>query len=230
MPECPDGLSSGFGVPAPVPAAICFVKSYFGIGPGGLGSYRSGSGMLFDSGTRSRHVVTAAHNLYDHDTARLAVWTSLYFGRAGGMSMATRDATAMFVPDDFRNASEPPAECDYGVLRINPLGPDRFPAIPLAVSTATAATEKLLIGYPDDGACQGRCQPYNARFWVTPLGATNYAYTAQDTYVGMSGGPLLTNVEGSGLRCFGVHIRGAPNAERAIRFAQPVYDQIMHWV
>lgn len=231
MANCPDGLSPGFGISAPASNAVCFIKSYFGIGPDGLGLYKSGSGMLFDSGARSRHVVTAAHNIYDHTTRRNAIWASMYFGRVGNMSMATRDATAMFTPDAFRAADEAPPTSDFGVMRINPLGTDRFSGIPLALSTATGETRKLLIGYPDDGICKGDCRPYSATLTVAPLGASNYRYNDQSTYIGMSGGPLLSNgSDGSELRSFGLHIRGEENAERAIRFSQPVYDQIMAWI
>ena len=80
---CPDQLDPGFGIGPPHRNAICFAKSYFGIGPDGLGIYRTGTGFLIDNGNVRRHVLTAAHNVFHHDVRREAVWISLWFGRNG---------------------------------------------------------------------------------------------------------------------------------------------------
>mgnify|MGYP002685128709 CR=1 FL=1 len=115
---CPDQLDPGFGIGPPHRNAICFAKSYFGIGPDGLGIYRTGTGFLIDNGNVRRHVLTAAHNVFHHDVRREAVWISLWFGRNGATALATRDATGWSFPQAFEDAHVAPGDCDYALLRI----------------------------------------------------------------------------------------------------------------
>lgn len=235
--SCPAGLASGFGVSAAESAAICFLKSYFGIGSDGLGVYATGTGLLIEAGASARHVVTAAHNVCRHGLdisgrGRKAVWTSLWFRRNGSNSFATRDVIQYSYPDRFAAASSAPADSDYAILRVNPLASDRFGGVTLAESTASGETDKLLVGYPDEGGCQGSAKPWHARLVVAPSGPANYGYKPQPTYAGMSGGPLFTRVaRGGSLRCWGIHIRGGDaEPHRAIRFSAPVLTEIDTWL
>lgn len=229
---CPDQLTPGFGIDSPSSAALCFLKSYFGIGPDGLGLYRSGTGFLIDSGSQRRHILTAAHNVYHHGVRREARWISLWFRRNASQSLATRDATDWSFPDAFRAAPSAPGDSDYALLRCKPLGADRFSGFPLAVSTAAGETEKLLIGYPDEDRCRGKAEPYHARLAVAPSGPNTYRYRDQMTYAGMSGGPLLTRSQQTGdLTAWGIHTRGgATEMQRAIRFSADVHAEIMSWI
>ena len=228
---CPDQLDPGFGIAPPHRNAICFAKSYFGIGPDGLGIYRTGTGFLIDSGNVRRHVLTAAHNVFHHNVRREAQWISLWFGRNGATALATRDATGWSFPQAFEDADIAPGDCDYALLRINPLGADRFDGLTFAVSSAQGLTEKLLVGYPDEGTCKGKAEPWHVRLSVEPSSPKNYRYIDQPTYAGMSGGPLLTgNTAGDGYKAWGIHIRGGDTEQqRAIRFSESVYEEIMSW-
>jgi hypothetical protein len=234
--SCPDGLIRGFAVTAPESAAICYLKSYFGIGMDGLGVYVSGTGMLVASEGPARHVVTAAHNVWRNGfradgSGKKAVWTSLWFRRSGETSLATRDVIEASFPKRFRDAPVAPADCDYAILRVNALGADRFSGITLAQSTAAGKTEKLLIGYPNEDDCKGKAAPWHARFNVEPSGPSTYRYEDQPTYAGMSGGPLLTRALDGTLLCWGIHIRGGDaETQRAIRFSAGVLDELREWL
>lgn len=235
--SCPAGLSPGFAVSATESAAICFLKSYFGIGSDGLGVYATGTGLLIDSGPAARHIVTAAHNICRHGIdpsgrSRDAVWTSLWFRRNGSNSLATRDVIRSSCPARFRDAPSPPADSDYAILRVNPLASDRFSGVTLAESTAGGETDKLLVGYPDEDGCQGSAKPWYAQLVVAPSGPANYGYRPHPTYAGMSGGPLFTREQRNGaLRCWGIHIRGGDGEpRRAIRFSAPVLTEIDTWL
>ncbi len=226
---CPDDLQLGFGISRSESSAICQMQSYFGIGNNGLGVYRSGTGTLFESGSSLRHVITAAHNLYDHTTSRNARWVSLWFRRRGGHSLATRAALECFVPDEFRESSTALAEHDFGVVRVKPLSRDRFRGVVLGNSSLPGPSPKMLIGYPNEGDCKGKRQPFHSVFTVRPSGPRNYSYDSQETYAGMSGGPLLTR-NGRQLTSYGVHIRGNGNEKsRAVRFVPVIRRSVLNW-
>ena len=119
----------------------------------------------------------------------------------------------------FSGADEPPSDSDYGVIRVSPLGTDRFASVALAVSSATGPTAKLLVGYPNEDGCAGSSLPYHATFTVTPSGPNNYGYADQTTYEGMSGGPLIDEASGT---CVGMLKAARPgNDARAGGFAVP---------
>ena len=75
-------------------------------------------------------------------------------------------------------------------------------------STATGATPKLLVGYPDEGICHNGFVPYHLRLDVFPAGAEIYGYRDEaTTYAGMSGGPLLVRDANGALNSYGIHVR-----------------------
>jgi len=226
---CPDGLQAGFGLDAKDAAALCFVKSYFGI-VNGESLYVSGSGMLFaDAGLR--HVITAGHNLYSHRAGRFSLWTDIWFRRVGDISLASRKTVARFAPVEFSDAAVAIPEWDFGVARLETsVGADRFTALGLGLSTAVGETAKRLCGYPDEDSCRGKRRPYHADLTVMPVGQNNYGYRDQPTYFGMSGGPLFHREPSGTLLSYGVHIRGPGSDERAVRFSQPVRERVYSWV
>ncbi|MEO6217087.1 MAG: trypsin-like serine protease [Sphingomonas sp.] len=222
---CPDGLNRGFGLSSPEATALCLTKSYFGI-VGGDSLYVSGSALLFLEGGR-RYVLTAGHNLFSHRAGRMAVWFDVWFRRVGDVSLASRQTTQLYVPDEFQNANV--AGWDFGVARLkSAVEEDRFNPIGLGLSDSDETLLRIS-GYPNEDACQGKHLPYYADLTATAIDQNNYGYRAQATYEGMSGGPLL-HKEPSGEICsYGIHIRGG-SGPRAVRFSQPVRDRILGWV
>src|SRR5882757_6056792 len=91
MPECPDGLTPGFGVGKTFTASICLLKTDFGVVDGAR-RLRTGSGMLFKTAGNSSFVVTAGHNIYHHDLDRTARAITLWFGSKGDSMAAQREA------------------------------------------------------------------------------------------------------------------------------------------
>ena len=229
---CPDGLTTGFGIGPPATGSICMIRSFFGYDPRGREIFKAGSGMLLPPSGSYRHVLTAAHNLYDHDLRRQAVWVVAYFERFGNPFLASRTGSSYSIPDEFTSAGSPVGEWDFGLLKINPLSGPKFAGIPTELSTASVATQKMIVGYPTEGDCAGTFVPYNSIFTVQPSGSSTYSYTNQPTYAGLSGAPLLAADPANGtLRSFGHHIRGG-DAEpmRAIRYSSSIRSRIMSWV
>jgi V8-like Glu-specific endopeptidase len=226
MPDCPEGFEIGFGIPGPMSNAICFTNSSFG-----NGNYVAGTGMLFKTTSTASYVVTAGHNIYRHELAREAEWIGIYFGREGERYLASRDAKKWYVRDAFIESADRLAKHDFGVLKVCPLGGDRFKPIPLGLVTNPNSTSKLLIGYPNEGACSGSRQPYHAEFVVSPSGSSNYTYDGQPTYAGMSGGPLLARETIAGpILSYGLHIQAnSPDGVSAVRLSADVQDQINIW-
>jgi V8-like Glu-specific endopeptidase len=231
MASCPSGLSIGFGLSGSLANSVCVSRSYFGRDSSGLGVYVSGTGWLMRTVGNVSIVCTAAHNLYHSDLGRPARWIALYFGRRDESAAASRSVKRALFPDEFRD-DYAPVQWDFGIAFIDALGSDRFHPIAPRGSTAVGDTEKLLVGYPNEGACKGRFQPYHAQVAVFPSGPSNYGYRPQTTYVGMSGGPLLARPDGT-LLSYGVHVRGDsgdPNGHRAVRFTPPVLARILDWL
>jgi hypothetical protein len=192
--NCADGLTPGFGVGKAAAAAICLLKTDFGI-VDGTRRLRTGSGMLFKTAGRSSFVVTAGHNIYDHVYNRTARAIMLWFGRKGDVVLAQREGRAWNAAAAFSSATTPITSDDFGVVRVSGLGIDRFMPIGLADPGDLSTADRLLAGYPDEDSCRGEFMPYNVRIATSHVGATNCGYVDEPTYVGMSGGPLLARPE-----------------------------------
>lgn len=229
MANCPEGLTPGFGVGKSAALAICLLRTDFGI-VDGTRRLRFGSGMLFKTAGQSSFVVTAGHNIYDHAFDRTARKMTLWFGRKGGVDMAKREGQAWNAAAAFTAATTPIAGDDFGVVRVRVLGSDRFTPIELADPSALSTPNRLLTGYPNEDACQGKFMPYNVLLNTSDFGETNYRYADEPTYLGMSGGPLLARPSQTAtIACYGIHIRGAASAARGVRFAPRVRQEIASW-
>lgn len=224
---CPDGLIPGFGLPEYLRRSVCLSRSYFGKDRTGLGVYLSGTAFLIETDAVRSILLTAAHNVYHPGLGRAAEWVDCYFGRSGDSSAASRQMRSARYPDEFDDDSTAPESWDFAAIRVNPVDPGRFTPIPLRESSSPNDTEKIIVGYPAEGACQGTFRPFHAMLTVFPSSPVNYKYRAQQTYVGLSGAPLLTTTEPYG--AFGLHIRGGAG-HRAVRFTRPVLNRISAWL
>lgn len=231
MAACPAGLVEGFGLDHPTGNAICAIRSYFGTNAIGEDIFWSGSGMLFATGNGRSAVATCAHNLFHRIHRRRAESLQLWFGRSGSTAAFAGVVQDFMFPDEFATLGAPP-EWDFGVILVAGLDSQAAPPIPLAESTAAGETEKMIVGYPDEGVCKDGFQPFHAGLTVFPSSPVNYGYRGQptNTYVGMSGGPLLGRPTANQLRSYGIHIRGAPDEHRAVRFSGPVLARMAAWV
>lgn len=233
MPNCPDGLHAGFGIDPPQSRSICSTRTYFGTTDEGFDLYWNGTGHLFRTAGNRSAVATAAHNLYNVANQRPAVSIDLFFGREGGTTIIQAPMRSLAYAQQFATTSGLP-EWDFGVIRIDPLDPDAFPPIPLMESTAAADTQKLIIGYPDEDACANLFMPYYDLITVFPCSGSNYGYRGQvETYVGMSGGPLLSRDDQNGVASYGIHVRGPvpgqADVPRASRYSAPVLQRMLGW-
>ncbi|WP_209347944.1 trypsin-like peptidase domain-containing protein [Pontixanthobacter sp. CEM42] len=232
MANCPDGLTSGFGVPDSLRSALCSTRSYFGKDHNGFGVYVAGSGCFIGNTGRQSVVMTAAHNLYHPVLKRKARWVNFQFGRVGQNFMASRTLSSGNVPIEFIRGVNALHEWDFALARIPLLRSDRFTPLPIEKSTATGETGKILVGYPNEGACKGLFKPYHTVVSVTPSSPANYSYRNQETYRGMSGGPLIgKTTDGGEYVSYGVHTLGRSNIpHRAVRFSEPVMRRIHGWL
>ena len=226
--SCPSGLSPGFGLPRPERSSLCQICTSFGtVGTGELLSF--GTGFYFRGRSGGSRILTAGHNLYNHDLAVMATLVYLRFERDGDTWLAERTKGRLAVPAAFSSASTPVREWDFGVIRLDlALAPDRFRPIPLATAKVAGETRKLIVGYPNAGDCEGSGNPYCASFTVFPDGPANYGYGPQETYIGMSGAPLLGSTpDDLTVRAYGLHIRGDQDPERGgVRFTTTVQAAI----
>lgn len=232
MAQCPDGYSRGFGIPQKLRPAVCMTRSYFGKASNGLGIWMAGSGFLISMKSRSCGVLTAAHNIYHPQYRRKAQWVDFYFKRDGQVELAKRRMTRANVPREFTAGGANHYEWDFAIAWMGAVLPDRFRPIKVATSTATHTTQKILVGYPNEGRCNATFRPRHAQFAVKPYGPNTYSYLDQPSYGGLSGGPLLSQPSlNEELSAYGLHTLGGRNGDpRAIRFSPPVIRRLRGWV
>lgn len=227
----PDGLRSGFGIAAPLRNAVCSTRSYFGRDHNGLGVYQAGTGFFVGNIRGSSAVMTAAHNLYNQELGRKAKCVKFHFGRRGQTALASRELRGAKVPREFLYGHSQLHRWDFALAIVSRLGSDRFVPLPIERSTALGETGKLIVGYPNEGRCSGMFLPYHSIVRVTPSSSNNYDYNNQETYQGMSGGPLIGRTQDDQqLVAYGLHTLGESSfAHRAIRFSEPVVRRLQSW-
>lgn len=228
---CPDGLDPGFGLEEKFHAAICQIRSRFEPEPGGLDHFEWGTGLLFRNRNTSSYILTAAHVIFSPRLRRYCARAELFFPIPGEDRRAVRVAQNRWVPEAFENSTLADPRWDFGVFRTKEVSGPNVSPVPLFRNTAPRTAPMLLTGYPNEGACSGSGRVFHGVSDTQAVGDGNFDYAALQTYAGMSGGPLLHELDDR-LACWGVHIRGEDPEEprRAVRLNDRNIRIIANWL
>lgn len=225
------GCEEGFGLGLPALRSLCLIISHFGIANDGLARRRHGTGFLFHSSANFSYVLTAGHNIYNHDLRRFARSADLWFGRYGESWHDFREMAQARVPETFRASYFPDPRSDYGVMQVARLDPARFIPFGLMLSPPSQGADARMPGYPNEGAAKNSHRPFYFDPLLAPAGPTNFDYSGDPiTYVGQSGAPLLVPNPQDGPSACGIHIRGQGVPERALRFSSDFLRQLDEWL
>lgn len=222
--SCPAGLTAGFGLSAQYAASVCYIRSNFGAMSDGHGLFRLGTGAIMKTDETGTYVLTAAHNLFINDLNRTAKVAELWFGCVGTAAKLATSSNQYRMPDEFK-VTDYDAANDFALIWVPAMDTATFP--PISLFQSSRPQNARLVGYPVEGVCAGKRQPYHADLVASPSGSDSISYD-QVTYEGMSGGPLVVSRSGGLLSC-GVHIQG-DGADRAVRVSPNMIQHLDQWV
>lgn len=237
------GLLAGTGLlPQNLADSIAQVVVKFGDPAGG--PIERGTGFLYRRKPGVGYLATAAHVIFKHGHGFPGQVTIRFGMRSNGpirtVTLGTNLDERCFVPAGFSGTASPPADADFGLIRID--DPNGHLANFHAFSVSSVMpTQNIvrLFGYPAHPGAAQSDDPHHAILEVVAAGQSNFEYahvSAQNdpstpiTYRGMSGGPLIGNSSTDQTnRVFGIHTRG-DDGIRAVRMSQPVRTAMRTWI
>jgi glutamyl endopeptidase len=173
----------------------------------------------------SRHILTAAHCVYDMNAGKKLGYLDFAPRRDGNsLPHGTIKGVRSYVPSEWSDDHN--SEFDYAVIELSEDIGDELGWLEIDWEDVYPKNPIAIAGYPDD---KGSSTMWGSSCAIDSVNTTTFAYRC-DTYNGMSGSTIRMRSKNGKEVVYGVHSGGTTQQNTGTRITKEIYEQIQSWI